>query len=102
MIYLPDTNVCIAFLRNKNANILHRFQTLSPADIALCDVVKAELWYGAYKSGQFAANKILLDTFFTPFAALSFDGQAAEIYGRIRRELEMVGTPIGPYDLQIA
>jgi tRNA(fMet)-specific endonuclease VapC len=102
MIYLPDTNVCIAYLRKKNANVIQKFQDTDPAEIAICDIVCGELWYGAYRSGYFAANQTLLLTFLAPFAALPFDSHAAEVYGRIRRELEVAGTPIGPYDLQIA
>ena len=33
---------------------------------------------------------------------MSFDDVAATIFGRIRAELATLGTPIGPYDLQIA
>ena len=42
------------------------------------------------------------ETFFVPFKSLPFDNEAAEICGRIRAALEATGTPIGPYDLQIA
>jgi tRNA(fMet)-specific endonuclease VapC len=34
--------------------------------------------------------------------SLPFDGVVAETYGRIRVQLEALGTPIGPNDLQIA
>ena len=102
MIYLPDSNVCITAMRNRNANVVHKLRTTPAADIALCDVVKAELWYGAYRSGRFEINEAILETFFTPYVSLSFDEKAAKIFGRIRRELELVGTPIGPYDLLIA
>jgi tRNA(fMet)-specific endonuclease VapC len=33
---------------------------------------------------------------------LSFDDAAADVYAGIRHHLESQGTPIGPYDLQIA
>ena len=33
---------------------------------------------------------------------MPFDDAAAEICGRIRAALASAGTPIGPYDLQIA
>jgi len=32
----------------------------------------------------------------------SFDDSAAAVYGRIRHELELIGSVIGPYDLMIA
>lgn len=34
--------------------------------------------------------------------SLGFDDAAAEIHAQIRHQLETAGTPIGPYDLQIA
>ncbi len=40
--------------------------------------------------------------FLSQFASLPFDDAAAETYGELRAALEMLGTPIGPYDLQIA
>ncbi len=102
MIYLPDTNVCINFLRNKHAGIVAKFGSIGPDDIAICDIVAAELWYGTHRGGQFAANAPTLRVFLSPFPAVPFDSQAAENYGEIRRKLELSGTPIGPYDLQIA
>jgi tRNA(fMet)-specific endonuclease VapC len=42
------------------------------------------------------------DEFFVRFASLPFDDAAANEFGRIRAALEAAGTPIGPYDMQIA
>lgn len=36
------------------------------------------------------------------FVSFPFDDEAAEVYGRIRADLEKLGTPIGPNDLLIA
>lgn len=44
----------------------------------------------------------LLATLFAQFHSLPFDGRAAQIFGEIRADLARKGTPIGPYDLQIA
>lgn len=40
--------------------------------------------------------------FINNFVSLTFDDLAATIFGRIHTELATLGTPIGPYDLQIA
>lgn len=40
--------------------------------------------------------------FLNQYASLPFDDQAALIYGRIRAQLAAAGTPIEPYDLQVA
>ena len=41
-------------------------------------------------------------TFFSAFDSYPFDDRAAQQYGRIRAQLEKLGTPIGPNDLLIA
>jgi tRNA(fMet)-specific endonuclease VapC len=102
MIYLLDTNVCIQFLNSRNTAVQKHLMALSKEDVALCQIVKAELYYGAYKSLRREANLALLVKFFSQFVSLPFDDVAAETYGRLRAELTRRGTPIGPNDLMIA
>jgi tRNA(fMet)-specific endonuclease VapC len=102
MIYLLDTNVCIQFLNSRNTAVQKHLMALSKEDVALCQIVKAELYYGAYKSLRREANLALLVKFFSQFVSLPFDDAAAETYGRLRAELTRRGTPIGPNDLMIA
>ncbi len=102
MIYLLDTNTCIAYINGRSLAVRERLDSLSPDDVALCDVVKYELYYGAYKSSKQQKNLANLREFFGDFISLPFDGQAADICGRIRASLARRGTPIGPYDFQIA
>lgn len=102
MLYLPDTNVWIHHL-NPAPNIAKtRLASHSPSQIALCDVVKAELYYGAYKSARREANLAVLATLFASFNSYPLDGEAARLSGEIRADLARKGTPIGPYDVQIA
>ncbi len=102
MIYLPDTNACIRYLNVPASPVAVKFNQTAPRDIALCDIVKMELYYGAYRSSRQQSNLAVLKMFFVPFLSLPFDDAAADICGRIRAELAAAGTPIGPYDLQIA
>lgn len=101
-MYLLDTNACIRILNNSSESLVNRLQQQSPEDLFLCSVVKAELVYGAYRSSYVAANLRVLKGFFEPFKSLPFDDSCLEEYGRIRSDLERMGTPIGPYDLMIA
>jgi tRNA(fMet)-specific endonuclease VapC len=64
--------------------------------------VRIEPYYGAYNSFRSVENLANLRNFFGDFDSLPFDGQAAEICGRVRAQLRALGTPIGAYDLQIA
>ena len=102
MKFLLDTNACIGHLTGRAPQITARLKTLPPSDVVLCSVVKAELWYGAHKSLKKEQNLATLDVFFAPFASASFDDAAAQVYGRLRAELETRGTLIGPNDLLIA
>jgi tRNA(fMet)-specific endonuclease VapC len=102
MNYLLDTNVCIQYLAYPGSLVAARMASMSRETIFLCDVVKAELYYGAYKSNRKSVNLALFEEFFDEFISVPFDGRSAKIYGRVRIELERRGTPIGPYDLQIA
>ncbi|MBD2607380.1 type II toxin-antitoxin system VapC family toxin [Scytonema hofmannii FACHB-248] len=102
MIYLLDTNACIVYLNRPMSGVRQKIQSLSPQDIVVCSVVKAELFYGAMRSNNTTRTLALQEAFLNNFVSLPFDDSAATIYGRIRAELAASGTPIGPYDLQIA
>lgn len=102
MSYLLDTNTCIGYLNRRNQNIFQNLSRRSPTEIRLCDVVKFELYYGAYRSSRQQQNLVLLERFFGAFQSLPFDNDSALVCGRIRSQLQAQGTPIGAYDLQIA
>lgn len=102
MIYLLDTNACIIYLNRPMSGVRRRLELLSPQDIAVCSVVKAELFYGAMRSNNPERTLGLQEVFLNNFVSLPFDDVCARVYGRIRAELAARGTPIGPHDLQIA
>lgn len=99
--YLLDTNTCIAWLKDNTAVVQHII-TAGENHVYLCSPVKAELWYGACKSQRVTQNKASLMRFFSDFPCLAFDDEAAFHFGNIRANLSKLGTPIGPYDLQIS
>ena len=101
-MYLLDSNVCIHLLNEKHSEIERYFRSHSPAEIALCSIVKAELLFGARYSLRAEANLQRLKLFFAPLASLPFDDRCAEEYGQIRADLTGQGKLIGPNDLLIA
>ncbi len=101
-MFLLDTNVCIQFLRGKNALVRQRLAARPVHEVRLCSVVLAELYVGTLGSAQPAKHRADVDQFAAPYLILPFDELAADFYARIRHHLESLGTPIGPYDLQIA
>jgi tRNA(fMet)-specific endonuclease VapC len=99
--YLLDTNACIAWLKNQES-VVQRIVQAGEGHIWLCAPVKAELWFGACKSQRVVDNQARLREFFNSLPSLAFDDRAAEHCGDLRATLARAGTPIGPYDLQIA
>lgn len=70
--------------------------------LAICSVVKAEMFYGAAKSQRPEATRQLQEAFFRRFISYDFDDIAAREYAVIRAHLESMGLPIGPNDVLIA
>jgi tRNA(fMet)-specific endonuclease VapC len=102
MKYLLDTNVCIAWLRGKNATVRARFTAQPPSDLAVCAFVIGELCAGAAESAKPAAEQQRVDAFLALYPSLPFDDAAARRYAETRVYLESLGTPISDFDLGIA
>lgn len=105
MIYLLDTNIVVALLRNKPARVRERLRRAMSEDatIIVSSVVLFELWYGVARSGRRQENTERLRLFLAGnVSVLSFEEGDAAIAGDLRATLEVGGTMIGPYDLLIA
>jgi tRNA(fMet)-specific endonuclease VapC len=103
MIYLLDTNACINYIVGISSHLKMRFVSTPPERIAICSVVETELYYGAFKSANPPKNLALYKAFIAGLKHnYPFDSAAALIAAEIRAHLAKAGTPIGPYDLQIA
>ncbi|MEB3341444.1 type II toxin-antitoxin system VapC family toxin [Okeania sp.] len=102
LIYLLDTNICIMYLKGKYQNIKSRIDNLEIEKIAVCSVVKAELFYGAMRSNNPQKSLNLQKSFISQFVSLPFNDFCTEIHGKIRAYLAKIGTPIGSNDLLIA
>ena len=102
MTHLLDSNACIGYLNGRSANIRSRLAAMTLGDVGVCSVIKAEMFAGAMRSSDPVRTRTKQQAFFGQFVSLPFDGTAAEVYAVIRAHLASNGTPIGPYDLQIA
>jgi tRNA(fMet)-specific endonuclease VapC len=102
MKWLLDTNACIRYLNGRSPNLQVKFAVADPADICVCSIVKAELFFGAALTKDPVATLANQRLFLSRFESLPFDDSAAEIYGGIRSDLTRQGTLIGPNDLMIA
>ncbi|MDR1114230.1 MAG: type II toxin-antitoxin system VapC family toxin [Candidatus Margulisbacteria bacterium] len=102
MIYFLDTDTCIYFLNGAYPKLTEHFQAVSPLDIKIPAIVKAELLFGVEKSRQRKTNREKYERFLQAFATVGFGDAAAEIYAVLRNKLEKTGKLIGPNDLLIA
>lgn len=101
-MFLLDTNICIYLMKNTYPKLTERLFSHSPSQMAVSSITVFELEYGAAKSKWSEKTRLNLELFLAPFTIIPFDGKDAVIAGQVRRYLEKEGTPIGPYDLQIA
>jgi len=102
MSYFLDTNTCIYFLKNANQSILNKFSGINASNIKIPSIVAAELYYGVFKSAKREENYAKISKFISLYDVISFDEKSSEIYGYIRKDLEIAGNIIGGNDLLIA
>jgi len=99
--YLLDTDTLI-YVYKRAGRCLERLSRHSDADIALSTVNLFELEFGMAKS----ANRIPMDRYVagicSRYTVLDFDRAASRHAGTVRAHLQMQGTPVGPYDVQVA
>lgn len=101
-MYMLDTNICSYVLRARPAQVLEHFLRHDPEDLAVSEIVAAELYYGAERIGgpRSATLRDDIDDFLSRLTVMPWQGRFA--YARIRHQLEAIGKPIGNNDLLIA
>ena len=102
MIYIIDTNICIYLINKKHEYLLKKFESFKRSEITVSAVTVAELEYGIAKSLYPEKNRLALVEFISSFEIIPFKNEDTQSFGLIRAYLNKNGTPIGPYDLQIA
>ncbi len=102
MRYLLDTNVCVMYLNGRSISVRDRLHSISLEEMAVCSIVKAELFYGAMRSNNPTRTLERQQNFLASFVSLPFDDEVALVCGQIRARLASAGTPIGTCDLLIA
>lgn len=102
MTHLLDSNACIRYLNGRSPSIRNSLAAMESGSVGVCSIVKAELYAGAMRSNNPTQARAKQRAFLNQFVSLPFNDDAAEVYAVIRAHLEAGGTPIGPYDMQIA
>lgn len=101
-MYLLDTDICIYVMKNRFPALTSILLSKNPDDLAISSVTLYELEYGAAKSRWSENTRDKLYAFLSPFSILPFDANDAITAGYLRALLANQGSPIGPYDIQIA
>jgi tRNA(fMet)-specific endonuclease VapC len=102
MKYLLDTNVVIVYLKGKSEPLRVKLLATPIEDVAVCSIVKSELYAGSAKSKTPTKSRQKQDKFLNRFTSLPYDDAAAIRYGELRARLEITGKTIGPMDMLIA
>lgn len=98
-----DTDICIYVIKNKSRALVQKFKTvLQKQVIGISSITYAELQFGIQNSAKINDNQFALAEFLVPLQTFDFDEKAGIQFGRMRRKLQLSGTPIGPYDMLIA
>lgn len=99
--FLLDTDTAIELLRERQRVPLQRFREHAN-ELSISSVSAYELWFGAERSSDPVRNRQAVNEFLSLLSVIDFDLDAASHAAEIRAELAKAGTPIGPYDVQIA
>lgn len=102
MPWLLDTNHWIRLLKGRCAPLQEKLRSVPPDEAWLCSIVKEELYHGAEGYEDREARTARLAVLFSRHPSVPFDDEAAQLAGRIRKDLEKRGELIGPHDIQIA
>ncbi len=81
MLYLLDTNTCIATMRH-HARVLQRMAAVAPADCAISTITTYELYTGIEKCADPAKELAKVNLLLATVSELVFDGEAARDAGR--------------------
>ncbi len=101
MKFLLDTDTII-YVFKRLGHCLPQLNSQRDSDITLSAISLFELEYGMGKSDNRSKMDAYLLNLRRRYAVLDFDTPCALQAGIVRAQLHTRGTPIGPYDLQIA
>jgi len=103
-MYLFDTDALSQIIKkNPSIAFIRKLASIEPAQQFTTSITVGELVYGAHKSDRPRYFIEKLEKLVWPnIQILPFDESAANVYGRMRADLEKKGTPLSEPDLRIA
>lgn len=98
--YLLDTDTCVEILRG-NPRVIERRRGVY-LDVVTTEITASELYYGAARSKDPAANKRVVDEFLTTLRVMPIGRHGAQFFGVFKAGLQATGQLIPDADLWIA
>ena len=89
-------------MKNKYPALTKKLFQIFPSEIFISIITVGELEYGCAKSNWGDRSRTIMQTFLSAYTILPFQEDDAIVFGRLRASLDKKGSPIGPYDIQIA
>ncbi|AGQ39324.1 TPA: type II toxin-antitoxin system VapC family toxin [Mannheimia haemolytica] len=99
-MYMLDTNTVSYFFRG-NANVVAKLKSINPERLCISSVTAAELVYGVAKRNNGQLSQFL-GYFLSSVKVLDWNYRCAELYGKLRAEMEKNGKVMGVQDQMIA
>lgn len=104
MSFALDTNLCIAVLRRRNADVRRRLRGVleGAAPVIVSTIVVHELVVGTLRSADRERNERDVRRLLERLTVIPFEHDDARVSAEIGDDLQRRGMPIGGYDLLIA
>ena len=99
--YMLDSDICIFVLRNRPAEVRHKFRQFGD-ELCISTITVGELFYGVERSSRRAENRRVVEEFIGNLRVLPFTIRGAAHFAQLRAELTRAGMACGPYDMLIA
>ena len=101
-MYLLDTNILAYAMRHPRDRIAEKVYMHATYDLCISSVTYAELMLGVLKSANPVKNRVALDDALSGIDVLPFDTEEAEMFARIKADLQAKGNVIEDMDIMIA
>jgi len=98
--YLLDTNIIIGLFANE-PSIVEKIKSVT-AIIFIPSIVLGELFYGAEQLSKKDENRKRIDELAKASLIVECDLQTARLYGKIKSQLKIKGSPVPENDIWIA
>lgn len=99
--YMLDTNTVSHLLRD-HPNVVRHIMAVPMASLCISVITEGELLFGLAKRPQATRLQTIVLAFLKRVDVLLWDRAAAASYGRVRAEMEAMGTPLSSVDMLIA